>query len=72
MHFEGVASLKQKKIEEGEYVICDINGDFNNRPVYVFKTSKFLLNLASPNGYFLTSHTKGLKALKLTEKNFKT
>ena len=24
------------------------------------------------NGYFLTSHTKGVKALKLTEKNFKT
>ena len=44
--FQGVASLKQETDQEDEYLIYDINGDCNNQPAYVFKTSKFLLNLA--------------------------
>ena len=43
--FQGVASLKQETDQEDEYLIYDINGDCNNRPAYVFKTSKFLINL---------------------------
>ena len=44
--FQGVASLKQETDQEDEYLIYDINGDCNNQPAYVFKTRKFLLNLA--------------------------
>ena len=44
--FQGVASLKQETDQEDEYLIYDINGDCNNQPAYVFKTSKFLLHLA--------------------------
>ena len=44
--FQRVASLKQDMDQEDEYLIYDINGDCNNRPAYVSKTSKFLLNLA--------------------------
>ena len=44
--FQGASSLKQETDQEDEYLIYYINGDCNNRPAYVFKTSKFLLNLA--------------------------
>ena len=44
--FQGIASLKQGTDQEDEYLIYDLNGDCNNRPAYVFKTGKFLLNLA--------------------------
>ena len=37
--FENIASLKQEADQEDEYLIYDINGNRNNRPAYVFKTS---------------------------------
>ena len=73
--FESVASLKQKTDQEDKYLICDINRDCNNWPAYIFKTSKFLLNLAYrlvrqagdylPTEFPPTAHTRDVKGLKL-------
>ena len=74
--FQGVASLKQETDQEEEYLNYDINGDCNNLPAYVFKTLSFYLTwhagwtdtqgiIYPLSGYFLTAHTKGVKALKL-------
>ena len=74
--FEGVAFLKQELDKEDEYLIYDINGDCNNRPAYVFKTSKFLLNLAHrldrQTGDYLSTEWVFFDGSRKRYKGFKT
>ena len=46
MHVLGRCLLKTRNGSRRRISIYDINGDCNDRPAYVFKTSKFLINLA--------------------------